>query len=86
MGDELPNAEILGNDLSPIQPVWLPPNVKFEVDDIESPWLHERPFDYIFCRYMTACILDWPKLVGNMYKYALGIGLDSGMTDVQHAD
>ena len=68
MGDELPNAEILGNDLSPIQPVWLPPNVKFEVDDIESPWLHERPFDYIFCRYMTACILDWPKLVRNMYN------------------
>jgi hypothetical protein len=47
----------------------LPPNVKFEVDDIESPWLHERPFDYIFMRYMCGCILDWPKLVGNIYKY-----------------
>lgn len=68
MGDFLPNAEILGNDLSPIQPAWLPPNVKFEVDDIESPWLHERPFDFIFCRYMTLCVLDWPRMVGNIFN------------------
>jgi hypothetical protein len=47
----------------------LPPNVKFEVDDIESPWRHERPFDYIFMRYMCVCILDWPKLTQNIVKY-----------------
>jgi SAM-dependent methyltransferase len=67
-GDMHPNAEILGNDLSPIQPAWLPPNVKFEVDDVESPWLHERPFDFIFMRYMCVCILDWPKLTQNIFS------------------
>lgn len=46
----------------------MPPNVKFEIDDVESPWLHNFPFDYIFCRYMAACIKDWPKLVENIYK------------------
>ncbi|KAH8904120.1 S-adenosyl-L-methionine-dependent methyltransferase [Coniochaeta sp. PMI_546] len=76
MGDEFPNAEachptsecqVLANDLSAVQPNWVPPNVKFEIDDVESPWLHNIPFDYIFCRYMAACIKDWPKLVGSIY-------------------
>ena len=38
------------------------------MDDVESPWMHDAKFDYIFCRYIAACILDWPKLVGNIYK------------------
>ena len=46
----------------------VPPNVKFEIDDVESPWTHDSPFDYIFCRYMTACIQDWPKLVGSVFE------------------
>jgi hypothetical protein len=39
VGDQYPNANIL-SDLSPIQPIWVPPNVRFMVDDVESPWLH----------------------------------------------
>ncbi|KAF9880626.1 methyltransferase domain-containing protein [Colletotrichum karsti] len=63
-----PNAEIIGNDLSPIQPTWVPPNVKFEIDDVESPWVSQK-YDYIMCRYMAASIGDWPKLVKNVYEY-----------------
>ena len=33
MGDEFPGAIITGTDLSPIQPVIVPPNVKFWIDD-----------------------------------------------------
>ncbi|KAL2268809.1 hypothetical protein VTJ83DRAFT_3655 [Remersonia thermophila] len=69
LGDQYPNAEILGNDLSPIQPAWVPPNVKFEVDDVEDPWVYRTPFDFIFCRYMMASIQDWPKLVKNTYDH-----------------
>jgi hypothetical protein len=47
----------------------VPPNVKFEVDDVESEWSHDKPFDYIFCRYMAVCILDWPKLTRKIYEY-----------------
>ncbi|KAK3332290.1 S-adenosyl-L-methionine-dependent methyltransferase [Cercophora scortea] len=65
---EIPSAQVIGNDLSPIQPTWVPPNVKFEVDDIESPWVYPEKFDWIFCRYVTACILDWPKLVANAFE------------------
>ncbi|KAK1753311.1 S-adenosyl-L-methionine-dependent methyltransferase [Echria macrotheca] len=67
MGDQYPGAEVIGNDLSPIQPEWVPPNVKFEVDDVESPWMYAEPFDFIYCRYMAACIADWPKLMKSAF-------------------
>jgi len=64
MGDQFPAANILGVDLSPIQPEWVPPNVRFMVDDIESPWLHPRNyFDYIHSRHTVMAIKDWPKLM-----------------------
>ncbi|KAL1635666.1 hypothetical protein SLS58_010169 [Diplodia intermedia] len=64
MGDEYESARILGNDLSPIQPAFVPPNVHFEIDDIEAtPWTHTRKFDYIHARYLLGAIRDWPGLV-----------------------
>jgi len=69
MGDAYPSSEVLGNDLSPIQPKMVPQNVSFEVDDVESEWTYGAPFDYIHCRYMTAAIQDWPKLMSQAYKY-----------------
>jgi methylase of polypeptide subunit release factors len=35
VGDQFPTSNILGVDLSPIQPEWVPPNVRFMVDDVE---------------------------------------------------
>lgn len=62
-----PGAQILGNDLSAVSPAWVPPNVKFEIDDVESPWVHAKPFDFIFSRYMAGSILDWPKHVKTIH-------------------
>ncbi|KAK0610315.1 Secondary metabolism regulator LAE1 [Lasiodiplodia hormozganensis] len=64
-GDAYPNAEIIGNDLSPIQPHWVPPNVRFEVDDVESDWPTDRAglFDLVHCRYLAGSIADWPRLM-----------------------
>ncbi|KAF4977006.1 hypothetical protein FZEAL_6406 [Fusarium zealandicum] len=63
MGDQYSSANVLGIDLSPIQPDWLPPNVRFMVDDVESPWLHPRNhFDYIHSRHTVMAIKDWPRL------------------------
>lgn len=68
LGDLHPEAaSIVGNDLSPIQPQWTPPNVKFIVDDVEQDWAEPEPFDYIHCRYMAGSIKDWPRLVGQIY-------------------
>ncbi|KAM5346559.1 hypothetical protein ACJ41O_009564 [Fusarium nematophilum] len=63
MGDQYSSANILGIDLSPIQPDWLPPNVRFMVDDAESVWLHPRNhFDYIHSRHTVMAIRNWPQL------------------------
>ncbi|KAK1984506.1 methyltransferase domain-containing protein [Colletotrichum cereale] len=68
MGDLFPHAEILGNDLSAIQPDWVPPNVKFEIDDVESSWVHDHKYDFIFSRYMCGSIGDWPTFMKRVYK------------------
>ncbi|OAA65767.1 tam domain protein [Niveomyces insectorum RCEF 264] len=68
MADQYPNATIIGNDLSANMPTFVPPNVKFEVDDVENEWVYEQPFTFIFSRYMAASIGDWPKLVQNAYN------------------
>ena len=47
----------------------VPPNTKFEVNDIESAWTYDAPFDFIFMRYMSAAIENWPKLISNIYEY-----------------
>ncbi|KAK1856111.1 methyltransferase domain-containing protein [Colletotrichum chrysophilum] len=66
IADEFPNAEVIGNDLSPVQMEWVPPNVKFEVDDVESPWIGPK-YDFIFSRIMAGAIADWPQLVRNTF-------------------
>jgi len=66
-GEDFPDAEIIGNDLSPTQPEWVPENVRFEVDDVESDWIYPFKFDFIFCRCLSMSISDWPKLIGSMY-------------------
>ncbi|KAL2869702.1 class I SAM-dependent methyltransferase [Aspergillus lucknowensis] len=63
-GDQYPEAtEILGNDLSPIQPAWVPPNVRFVIDDVEKPWVQGELYDFIHIRYMAGSIKDWPRLI-----------------------
>jgi hypothetical protein len=46
----------------------VPPNVTFEVDDIEEPWIFSRKFDFIHSRMMTASIEDWPKFFDQAFK------------------
>ncbi|RKF73576.1 Secondary metabolism regulator LAE1 [Golovinomyces cichoracearum] len=70
MGDLYPGANILGVDLSPIQPEWVPPNVTFMVDDVESPWLKPRDYyDYIHARHTVMAIRDWPQLLQRAYDH-----------------
>lgn len=62
-GDVYPECQVLGNDLSPIQPQWVPANVQFEVDDVNEDWPERPPFDYIHSRYMGGSISDWSRLM-----------------------
>lgn len=49
---QYPSADVLGTDLSPIQPEYVPSNCHFEVDDAEDEWVYSHTFDYIHLRLM----------------------------------
>lgn len=62
--DEFPGALVIGTDLSPIQPSFVPPNLKFYVDDFESPWDFPEvgKFDFIHWRSLSGSTGSWSKL------------------------
>ncbi len=44
----------------------IPPNVQFEIDDLEEPWTFSFNYDYIHVLMMTGAFRDWP----NFYRQA----------------
>ncbi|KAK1757039.1 S-adenosyl-L-methionine-dependent methyltransferase [Echria macrotheca] len=61
--DEFPDSEVIGTDVSPTQPNWVPPNCVFELDDASKTWTFpDNTFDYIHIRYMIGCFKDWPAV------------------------
>uniref|UniRef100_A0A0D2YHU1 Methyltransferase n=1 Tax=Fusarium oxysporum (strain Fo5176) TaxID=660025 RepID=A0A0D2YHU1_FUSOF len=61
MGDEFPEARIIGTDLSPIQTNLVPPNVEFIIDDATDEWPQGRDwcnFDLIHTRATLGCWSD----------------------------
>ncbi|KAH7108932.1 UMTA methyltransferase family protein [Dactylonectria estremocensis] len=59
IAEKFPNAKVTGTDISPTQTDWVPPNLKFEVDDcnLESSFNHNI-FDFIHARDLSGCISD----------------------------
>ncbi|OIW29233.1 S-adenosyl-L-methionine-dependent methyltransferase [Coniochaeta ligniaria NRRL 30616] len=51
---QYPSAQVIGTDLSPIQPDFVPANCRFEVDDAEDDWVYPsyHLFDYVHLRLM----------------------------------
>lgn len=68
-----PSARVLGTDLSPIQPIFIPSNCSFEVDDAESEWVYSHKFDYIHGRLLLSCFKDFPAVVSEAF-HALNPG------------
>ncbi|KAH0491828.1 hypothetical protein TgHK011_003236 [Trichoderma gracile] len=67
MGDKYPSAEVLGIDLSPIQPCWVPPNVKFVIDDVEAEWLNGDNWDFVHLRNMIPVMKSPVALLKQAY-------------------
>jgi SAM-dependent methyltransferase len=69
MGDKYPSAIVHGVDVSPIQPTWVPPNVKFQIDDMTKSWLWPaNSLDFIHIRNMVGSIRDWPAIFAEALK------------------
>ncbi|KAE8454620.1 hypothetical protein EG329_000243 [Mollisiaceae sp. DMI_Dod_QoI] len=66
--DEHPESQVIGIDLSPIQPSFIPPNLVFEVDDLEEPWTFASKFDFIHCRFMTGSFASWPRFFEQSFE------------------
>lgn len=65
--EEHPSAQVIGTDLSPIQPEQVPPNCEFLIDDCTREWIFHHPFDLIHTRAMVAAIKDWDHLFEQAY-------------------
>ncbi|KAK0615105.1 S-adenosyl-L-methionine-dependent methyltransferase [Bombardia bombarda] len=66
--DEFPQTIVVGTDLSPIQPSWVPPNLKFEIEDCSQTWtFSEDYFDYVHMRWLVGSLADWEALAQNAF-------------------
>lgn len=67
--EDHPSAVVVGTDLSPIQPNWVPPNCKFYVDDVESEWVNspDEAYDFIHGRSMCGSISDFDALYSQCF-------------------
>ncbi|KAF2669466.1 S-adenosyl-L-methionine-dependent methyltransferase [Microthyrium microscopicum] len=68
--DKYPSCSVIGTDIAPVQPQWVPPNCNFQIDDAELDWtFQENHFDYIHLRDLYQAIRDWPKLVSQAFTH-----------------
>jgi hypothetical protein len=68
--DANPGSEVIGTDISPIQPSWVPPNCRFIIEDVQLNWTWQPSyFDLIHLRHMIGTIDDWGKLYGQAFTH-----------------
>ncbi|KAF4998984.1 hypothetical protein FGRMN_2783 [Fusarium graminum] len=67
--DDNPNVRVVGTDLSPIQPAWIPPNLQFEIEDCTREWTFQPDsIDYIHMRWLVGSIPDWHFLYSEAFR------------------
>ena len=70
MGERYPNAEIVATDMSPYQqPINMPPNVLFQVDDAREHWTYTAPFELIHIRGLSGSFMDWLHIYKEAFKH-----------------
>lgn len=69
IADKFPSALVTGVDLSPSQPIFVPPNLRFIVEDMENEWEHHHPFDFIHARYLALSIRNFRALIQRCYNH-----------------
>jgi hypothetical protein len=62
IADLYPSAHVIGTDLSPIQPTFVPPNCHFEIEDVNLNWTYpHHHFDFIHVRELFGSVDDWDR-------------------------
>jgi SAM-dependent methyltransferase len=66
--EQFPEATIIGTDIAPIQPTWVPPNLTFQIDDATLPWTFPpSSLDYIHARWLIGSIPSWRTLFASAF-------------------
>ncbi|EFX06413.1 methyltransferase type 11 [Grosmannia clavigera kw1407] len=66
--DAHPETIVIGTDVSPIQPTWVPPNLIFEIEDCTQPWTFTPgSFDFVHMQFLVGSIPDWYALFREAY-------------------
>ncbi|KAK3400616.1 S-adenosyl-L-methionine-dependent methyltransferase [Sordaria brevicollis] len=69
MADKFPSCNVIGTDISPIQPSWVPPNVSFVIEDAGKEWtFQDNHFDFIHFRWLPGCMKDWTAVYKQAYR------------------
>ena len=69
VAESYPDAVITGVDLSPIQPSFVPENVRFYVDDFEDEWVDPvNKYDYIHLRFALHTLKDRNSLMQRVMR------------------
>ncbi|KAL5321490.1 hypothetical protein ACEPPN_009449 [Leptodophora sp. 'Broadleaf-Isolate-01'] len=68
VAEKHPEADVKGVDVSPIQPTWVPPNCRFELDDFNLEWQDHNKFDLIHARELLGSVPEWPKFYDECFK------------------
>jgi len=69
VAEKHPEADVKGIDVAPIQPNWVPPNARFELDDFNQDWSDENKYDLIHQRELLGSVSDLPKFYERCFKY-----------------
>ncbi|KAI1840310.1 hypothetical protein JX265_013755 [Neoarthrinium moseri] len=69
MADQFPSAQVIGLDLSPIQEPWIPPNLRFIVEDIHDPWIHGDDFDLVHLRHVSLFLKNFESVVAKAFQH-----------------
>jgi SAM-dependent methyltransferase len=65
--EENPTASVIGTDLSPVQPEYVPPNCRFYIENAEEQWDFEHKFDYVHGRMLVVGIRNWARFFEQAY-------------------
>ncbi|RSL89655.1 hypothetical protein CEP52_014859 [Fusarium oligoseptatum] len=60
----------------------VPPNVQFQIDDIDEEWTYSMPFDFVHSRMMNSSVKDWRVYL----KKCLQSLAPGGYVEVQEID
>ncbi len=68
VADDYPSAHVLGTDLSPIQPTYVPTNLEFQVADMDDPWDMDNRFDLVHTSNMHFNVKSWPRFYEEAFR------------------